>query len=187
MKLFFNDLDSLHQYTLELDTHQDTLQCHACSAIGQFVSHGLVYKNDLELKKDVVGKRIFCSNRHCRSGCGRTRRLYLSWVIPACRYVAMQLTLFLIALIAGSSIVRAYQQATGTHEARHGYRWLIKLQQQLIPYRTFIKNRATDILSRFNTRVRRLQILLPTVVQLFAMLDTQPCTDYQIKQQRRFF
>jgi hypothetical protein len=75
MRLFFPDFDTLHRFTLELDRHQEALTCHHCARRGQLVSHGFVYRKQHNADKQPVAKRIFCSNRHGKTGCGRTRRL----------------------------------------------------------------------------------------------------------------
>jgi len=72
MQRFFADLKTLHIFTLSLDFHQDELTCQHCAKNDQFVSHGFVYKQRSIEIKEPVAKRIFCSNRHQRSGCGRS-------------------------------------------------------------------------------------------------------------------
>ncbi|WP_198263018.1 hypothetical protein [sulfur-oxidizing endosymbiont of Gigantopelta aegis] len=61
---FFNTLQAMHQFTLSLDTHSDTLECQHCLKKDQFVSHGFIYKKQHQNDKQAIGKRIFCSNRH---------------------------------------------------------------------------------------------------------------------------
>jgi hypothetical protein len=76
MKIFFEDIHRIDQFTMDLKA--DTfLQCPHCGAQGQLVSHGFVYKKSQTYKK-AVGKRLFCSNRHRKKGCGKTTRLYLA-------------------------------------------------------------------------------------------------------------
>lgn len=186
MKQFFQDIDSLHRFTLELDTHQDQLPCQGCSAVGQWVSHGFVYRYHHHQVQQIVGKRIFCSNRHGRSGCGRTRRLYLAGVIPRWRYCTLALSLFLCALIAGASIVNAYTQATHAQDARNAYRWLHQLQAKITTYRTIIGTHNACSSRMFTHRVRRLQILLPTLHTLLDKFGDHPIQQYQILQQQRF-
>jgi len=96
---FFKDLGRLHQFTLSLDFHQDMTQCHKCSKHDQFVSHGFVYKKQRQGDKTIVGKRIFCSNRYGKVGCGSTHRLYLTAQIPSLQYNTEHLFRFLLELI----------------------------------------------------------------------------------------
>ena len=133
MKRFFDTLDSLCRHTANLDALQ--LLCTGCQRAGQFVSHGFIYRHLSSQKIIVVGKRILCSPRGDRSGCGRTIRLYLTVRLPRLHYDSTALTLFICALLAGDSIAQAYQQATSQIDTRHAYRWLRQLQRQLPLYR----------------------------------------------------
>lgn len=83
MPKYFNDMDTLHRFTLEIDRYQDELQCHHCAKNDQFVSHGFIYKQRSQSLREAVGKRIFCSNRYGRSGCARTFRLYIATELPS--------------------------------------------------------------------------------------------------------
>jgi len=56
---FFNTLQAMHQFTLSLDTHSDTLECQHCLKKDQFVSHGFIYKKQHQNDKQAIGKRIF--------------------------------------------------------------------------------------------------------------------------------
>ena len=186
MRTYFNDIDTLHRFTMELDCHQHELECLICFKNNQFISHGYVYRHLSIEKKVIVGKRIFCSNRHGNSGCGATRRLYLTEFIPLLHYTTAHLFTFLCSLIALSSIQQAYQVATGTEDPRNAYRWLHKLNHKLIVFRSGLTKHAAHIAERFKTRTRRLQLLLPTLHTLFSNLPTNPCADYQHFQQAAF-
>jgi len=180
---FFKDLASLDQFTMELDRHQDSLKCRQCTKNDQFVSHGYVYRQLSSTSKAKVGKRIFCSNRHGRTGCGSTLRLYLTEAIPSLRYQTVHLAAFLNTLLGGASIQQSYQTATQTTEPRNAYRWLNKLDDQLINYHGFLKTRAQEFVSSFRSRTRRLQILLPSIRRLSVTLSPDFCRAYQLVRQ----
>lgn len=186
MKKFFKTIASIHQYTMELDRYHDSLKCKHCFKQDQFISHGFVYKKARKGKKRTVGKRIFCSNRYGRSGCGSTFRLYLSEEIPTFQYTTTHLFAFLTALFALFSIQNAYEKATGTRDPRNAWRWLNKLQAQLIGYRQFLKTRSEDVVEQFKSRTQRLQILLPTIQRLFLKISEPPCAHYQTINQVSF-
>ncbi len=186
MNIFFKDLEALQQFTLSLDFHQDMTQCGKCSKHDQFVSHGFVYKKQYHGDKKVVGKRIFCSNRYGRNGCGSSQRLYLCEQIPTLQYTADHLFRFLLELIAYISIQKAYKAATGTDNPRHAYRWLNKLTLKLSDYRTVMIKHWQDLSDPFTSRTHRFQLLLPTVQHLFTTLRYQPCSQYQILKQTSF-
>lgn len=186
MQFFFNNMASLHQFTLDLDTHVGTLSCHQCAQNNQFTSHGFVYKKQHNGDKIAVGKRILCSARYGKTGCGATRRLYLAEVIPSLAYTSMHISCFLIALIQGESIQAAYQSATKTIDPRNAYRWLRKLQDKLTDFRILLKARIDTQIDQLTFRTRQLQLLLPTLQRLFLDLQTTVCSSFQMRYQTSF-
>jgi hypothetical protein len=170
MQRFFDSLDSLQEFTSSLDYQE--LMCTSCSARRQFVSHGFVYKQRSSLLRDTVGKRIFCSNRSGRTGCGRTVQLYLATEIPSLHYGASQLFIFITALLANLSITAAYHKAVNALDARHAWRWFKKCFQQLIQYRRYLHrdNLQDFLLDPSQSRSR--QLLLPTLHALFSLTKT---------------
>jgi len=186
MQKYFSDIESIDSFSLSLEVHKDALHCAHCSRNDQFISHGFVYKQRSQTLREKVGKRIFCSNRYGRSGCGRTFRLYIAKALPCLQYDAAHLFVFLVALMAQMTVQQAYEKATGTQEPRNAWRWLNKLQRKLTDYRCFLQRQAGKWSTQFKSRVRRLQILLPTVKQLFSLLDDCPCAHYQMHHQLRF-
>jgi len=183
MQRFFADLETLHTFTLSLDFYQNELVCQHCAKTDQFVSHGFVYKQRSIEIKERVAKRIFCSNRHQRSGCGRTFQLYLADTLPALRYSASQLFVFIRVLLATFNISTAYQTATHQSDTRHAWRWISKLRLQLSSYRQYLKLPTapkTPVTSQ-----RRLHILSSTLSALF-QLPISSCSQYQLKHQRHF-
>jgi len=183
MRTFFDNIDILHRFTLELDRHRDDLACKSCSKSNQFVSHGFVYKKHSQGRQRTVGKRILCSNRYGKSGCGRTTRLYLSDEMPLLQYTAEHLFIFLVALLAGFSIHSAYTRATRSLNPRNAYRWLNKLQRKLMDYRNVLATLPRTVPPLFANRSRRLQLLLQTLHQL---LSISPCQYYQQHHQSAF-
>jgi hypothetical protein len=186
MKHYFDTIDTLDRFTLELDRYQDGLQCHHCATNNQFVSHGFVYKQRSQTHREAVGKRIFCSNRHGRSGCGRTVRLYIASEIPSLQYGTAELFIFLSSLLAHFTVKAAYQKATLQSETRNAWRWLSKLKGKLTDYRCLLQARREEVSSQFSTRIKRLHILLPTLQRLFATAIDCPCAYYQTLTQSRF-
>ena len=140
MQKFYDNYESINQFTHRLDYHQNQLECTHCLKRDQFVSHGIIYKQRSIDVKEKVGKRIFCSNRYGRTGCGRTFQLYLTDVIPKIRYSATQLFIFITSLLAGMMLAEAYYKATAQTDSRNGWRWLGRLMLKLGEYRTFIRS-----------------------------------------------
>jgi hypothetical protein len=166
MKIVYDTLDALHQFSVSLDHHE--LTCTSCKARGQFVSHGFCYKQRSQTVREAVGKRLFCSKRSGRTGCGRTVQLYIASEVPTLQYGTTQLFVFITALLANFSITAAYHKAVGKLESRHAWRWFKKLMQQLIVYRGYLHREAHTEVEMFATQSRSRQLLLPTLKALFS-------------------
>ncbi len=184
MKHYFDHINTLHQFTMTLDCQPDSIQCKHCSKQDQFVSHGFVYKKQHQGEPRIVGKRIFCSDRNGRSGCGRTIRLYLITELAFLHYTAAIMVLFLRALLNGSTIQKAYLAATQKFEPRNAYRWLNKLQRKLVDYRLFVGSTASPTDQPFRTKNKQRRILLSTLLALFELSSN--CACYQQKTQNSF-
>ena len=77
MKIYHENLDALQQFTLALISPGNTTACLKCQKKGQLMSHAFVYKQQNNNDKKVAGKRVFCSNRDGKSGCGASIRQIL--------------------------------------------------------------------------------------------------------------
>jgi len=185
MTQFFEDVDAMHRYSLELDLHQ--IECAHCAARGQFVSHGFVYKKAIGATTDIVGKRILCTPRGERSGCGRTVRLYLADRIPRLHHAAACVTAFVLALIAGLSVTAAYEKATSIVDARNAWRWLNKLKRRLLDWRSRLAPHVRAQPAAVRRRSPRLQLLIETLVIVFGTPEKPSCQSHQLHTQSAFF
>ena len=54
--------------------------CPHCKAVGTLIRHGFLrgFDDSNPQRKTVRARRIFCSNRHARRGCGRTFSVWLA-------------------------------------------------------------------------------------------------------------
>lgn len=135
MKIYHASLHAIQQQTMQL-SHE---QCNHCRQSHQLVSHGFVYKKRAVAgPEQAVGKRVFCSNRDGHTGCGRTIRLYLDTSVRYLHYAGCCVVAFVLSLMGGMSVQRAYLQASGTADPRNAYRWLNKLWTQLSHYRSLL-------------------------------------------------
>jgi hypothetical protein len=184
MQIFWPNLNAMNQFTMELDSQPDSLQCPHCRQTGQFVSHGFVYRKQQCGDGVAVGKRVLCSGRYGRSGCCRTQRLYLDTGLPGLHYRTTCLMVFLVSLFADHSISAAYQKATGADSPRHAYRWLAKLEHRLTTYRRLIHPRPPVLNESCSSRSRYRRIVLPTLRALFNLFDNG--TTFQSRQQVAF-
>jgi len=186
MQRFFENIALLDSFTCSLDYHQDCLECEHCLKNGQLVSHGFIYKQRSQLVSEPIGKRLFCSNRYGRTGCGRTFQLYVTSEFPSFHYGAAALLIFISSLLAHFTVDEAYQKATGQLDPRNAWRWINKLLCRLCEYRSFLKTRAQSASNPFATSVRRFQILLPTLVRIVACARECACAHYQFVSQKPF-
>lgn len=109
MRLYYPSLVAIEQHTMQLDAEP----CRHCRQTRQLVSHGYIRKKQRQAEPAKVGKRVFCSNRNHRTGCGRTMQLYLETTIRCLHHGGERVTAFILALIAGMRIRQAYRHATG--------------------------------------------------------------------------
>ena len=183
MSRFFSSLHDMHLFSLS-----PSITCPHCGLDNQFVSHGFVYHKQPRALPAPVGKRLYCSLRFGRSGCGRTVRLYLDQAIPRLHYPASVLCAFLLLLMAGTSVMSAYQQVTGRSEARHAWRWLQRLSEQLPHWRARFLTlpSCSSASSAFATRSPRLRSLLSTASLWSSGASTNVVADLQHRWQTAF-
>lgn len=134
MQIYYPSLPAIEQRTQQLDL----TRCTHCSQTRQLISHGFIRKKRVGCEPEAVGKRVFCSNRNRRTGCGRTMQLYLDATIRYLHYAGSIVVGFIVRLMAGASVASAYQRATGSTTPRHAYRWLTALCAQLSTYRSVV-------------------------------------------------
>ena len=183
MDRFYPDIESLNAFTHSLASLDEKIQCKQCQRQGQMVSHGFIYT---QVGKEPVGKRLFCSNRYGRSGCGRTHQLYLAHRFPFLRYDSAQLRIFLYSLLMGYALEEAYEAATGQVDPRNAWRWLKRLICNLTDFRCFIKTHLKSADTALQFKNRRLSLLLSTLKPLLSLFPHNPCHHYQLLQQRAF-
>jgi len=75
------------------------LNCPFCRVTGCLNLHGFLYSYDNKPR----GRRIFCSNRNKRKGCGRSFSILLAWLLKNFRLTALDLWTFISGLINGLS------------------------------------------------------------------------------------
>src|SRR5215469_1959614 len=77
--------------------------CPHCKVVGTLIRHGFLYGFDeSNPRKTVRARRVFCSNRHARRGCGRTFSVWIADKIRRLSLTAGALWRFLKGAAAGS-------------------------------------------------------------------------------------
>jgi hypothetical protein len=193
MQTYYPSLQAIHQQTLQLKLEQ----CKHCQQTQQLVSHGFIRKKRNCGDPQAVGKRVFCSNRHHRTGCGRTMQLYLDSTLRYLHHAGSAVVAFVLSLLAGFSIALAYLQATGTDTPRHAYRWLHRLHAQISLYRSLFHQPLAEQQQQTTTvatpdqshrpHALRRSLLASTFGALLKRFKQPLCQAYQAKLQRPFF
>jgi hypothetical protein len=193
MKTYYSNLDAIHQQPLQLQLEH----CKHCQQTQQLVSHGFIRKKRNCADPQAVGKRVFCSNRHQRTGCGRTMQLYLDSTLRYLHHAGSAVVAFVLLLLAGIPIGLAYMQATGKDTPRHAYRWLHRLHAQISTYRSLFhqplleQQQQTTTVATHDPSHRphalRRSLLASTFDALLKRFKQPLCQTYQAQLQRPFF
>jgi hypothetical protein len=119
-------------------------------------------------------------------------RLYLDATVRWLRYAGAHVVVFMLALMAGSTVQQAYVQATGTDDPRHAYRWLHRLDGQLSGYRSLSHQpplQDAEVVATMPgaaNRSTRTGLLASTCTQLLQRFGVPLCGNYQQQTQRSF-
>ena len=189
MQIYYPSLQAIHQQTLQLEPER----CRLCGKTHQLVSHGFIRKKRAGGDPQAVGKRVFCSNRYHRTGCGHTFTLYLDSTLCYLHHAGSVVVAFVLSLLACISIGLAYTQATGAHSARHAYRWLHRLDAQISTYRSLFHQPLLAPALEQPTAVvvhphcLRRSLLASTFAPLLMRFGQALCQGYQSQLQRTFF
>jgi hypothetical protein len=110
----------------EFDKHKETLKqmpCPMCRAIGNLNRHGYL-KGHGEKANDEVrrGWRIFCSDRNCRTGCGKTYSILTACFLYRRMVDAKRLWLMLCGVLRGLSRKAAWEKVSYPFCLETGYR-----------------------------------------------------------------
>jgi hypothetical protein len=91
------------------------MPCPHCQVVGTLIQHGFLrgFDDSSPQRKTVRARRIFCSNRHARPGCGRTFSVWRADKIRRLSLTSSALWSFLIYAAAGS--IRAAVRAADCH------------------------------------------------------------------------
>ena len=169
MQVYFSSLDALQRFTHSLQMISHDNACLHCKQNDQWVSHGCIYNRH----NDVTGKRIMCSARYGKKGCGLTRQLYLKRYIPRRWYDLETVVVFIGALLRGTPAPNAYRHAINNqnNDARQAWRWLDALYARLGCFRSRLAGVSKETAQAPPGRSARMKVLLPTLEAMVCILD----------------
>lgn len=101
--------------------------CPHCKTVGTLIRHGSLHGFDdsSPQRKTLRARRIFCSNRHRRQGCGRTFSVWIAEKIRRSSLTTRTLWTFLQRLVTGSMV--AAIRAAQCHRSDRTWRRIAKL------------------------------------------------------------
>ena len=128
MRRFF---ESLNAITTHLNgTHTNDHQCPHCHSTESLYSHGFVRKKNFGQTTKIVGKRVYCSNRYNKNGCGRTFQLYLADFMPALHYSCFEFETNLAHFLCLKTTDLTRNSYRKCH-SRTCFRWVRKIRKCL--------------------------------------------------------
>ena len=158
-------------------------RCPHCKVVGTLIRHGcLCGRDESSPRQDTLrARRIFCSNRNARPGCGRTFSIWLAHKVPRLSLTAGALWRFLHLAVAGA-VIAAGQAVCGRLSDRTWQRIWQRFHQAQCHIRTALHRRCpppplTDCLPENPARQPVSQVL----AHLQAAFPDAPCpiADFQ--------
>ena len=161
-------------------------QCHHCGMTGMLILHGYLYGYDeYRTQLRTKGRRVFCSNRNRRNGCGRTILYRIIDFMEGTLISTAAAWKFLFLILSGISIEKAYNSLDPecVLSLRTFFRFWKKFKLQTHRIRTFIADNYQLLkiseLTPYNETIRHLSIL-------FSGDHINPIAQYQLASQRSF-
>lgn len=123
----------------ELLARLPVLPCAHCGRCGNLIGHGFLRgyaeKNS---ERAVRGRRILCSGRGRKRGCGRTVSTLLTHFVERCVVAAATLWALFSGLADGLSVERAAEKAFFPHTLRSAYRTATALKRSALSWRSWL-------------------------------------------------
>ena len=111
--------------------------CPYCRIIGTLIKHSLLKGQSTDpdnFTKPIRGQRIYCSNRNCRLGCGRTFSIFPTETIKGFGTYASVLWVFFKSLVENITTAVALRKSKIDVSISTAYRWktlLIEAQSHI--------------------------------------------------------
>lgn len=178
----------------ELESYQEKLKqqsCPYCKKFGTLNRHSCLKGHELSLKasaqKLLRGKRVYCSNRGRRGGCGKTFSLLFSTLLKGYLVCSKTLSTFLKALANGDTPKRAWQKNTSLFCLENAYRLLDKFKNFQCSLRTTLSKKQPPPLPKKTAKVAA--PLLQTIDHLMNAFAESSCavSAFQRHFQKGFF
>jgi len=119
-------------------------RCAHCQRIGTLNRHDRLKGSDpAEASKQMLrGRRVYCSNRGQRGGCGRTMRIVFAWILPRHTVKAGMLAGLLKHLGSGGSIKSAWERSRLPLQLQSIYQLVQRFRERLSAVRSALLSRC---------------------------------------------
>lgn len=158
--------------------------CPHCLHTGCLILHGYLYgftESDTA-GKITKGRRIFCSNRNKKTGCGKTFSILMSGFIKNHIVSSQTLSRFLCSIKDGKSKAQANRESGGKMKASTVYRIFNKFTYHQVRIRTLLSRRRPP------PRIKHTKdAVIATIVHLQASFQGCPVSQFQHHFQASFF
>lgn len=146
--------------------------CPHCKSTGSLILHGYLcgYNTAVYGEKIIRGRRIFCSNRNRRSGCGKTFSILAANILKHFNICANSLWRFLNNIAEGMSKIQAMKKANLPFSDSTSYRLLKKF--------SIGQSRVRTLLLRQSPSPRTPDIHHPqiqTILHIKSAFKNSPC------------
>lgn len=129
MRKFFHSIGEIGRFIGNLRALKQS--CPHCNAKETLCSHGFIHKLGHFSSKNLIGKRIYCSNRHQKNGCGRTFQLYLADFIPHLHFSVVDFETEIKRYLHFNIPENEKEYPSRRCHLRTRFRWLKKLNNRI--------------------------------------------------------
>lgn len=134
-KQFYESASDLTEFRRDLKQ----ITCPHCRQRGTLICHGFLRGYTYHSKKrQIRGRRFFCSNRQRRQGCGRTFSLLAAEHLRGFTVTAITLWRFICSLAAGDSVYTAFRAATSAVNIRAAWHFLRRVNHAQVRLRSIL-------------------------------------------------
>lgn len=170
------------QFTLSEFTNIRLSPCPHCHSVGHLMKHGFLYGNSPEspVGKIKRARRIYCSNRGQKSGCGKTHGIYLISIIPFFSVFAKLLENIIHLLLLNFTrykIAKTLKIPLYIVYRIHGY---------LVRHGFHFRSNLKPPLPHKNDHQSQITPLQQTLKNLFIEFGDSPIEGFQMKTQKPF-
>jgi hypothetical protein len=132
-------------------------RCAHCRRMGTLNRHDRIQGNDPDsVNKQILrGRRVWCSNRGRRGGCGLTMRILFARLLPRHSANAKMLSTLLKGLCGGGSVKRIWEESRLPMQLQSCYHLLKRLRDRLDTVRAALLTRCKPPGSRHSDPLRQ--------------------------------